>query len=129
MKNTILFTLFLFLFTAQAQSQNFTYKKCNVDGLGIIKTNGEVSITDTLLRITMGGKTTDYPVEVILKKEELIQMKYRVNSTSDTQIRFTYQPNTVDNKVAKYTLYIEIKDGFTNKVSSIIYFLIPNSFE
>ncbi len=94
-----------------------------MDGMSL-KTNGDISISDTILKISTNGKGADYPVDVILKKEDFAQYKMRTGTT-ETQVRFTFQPNALNNKTEKYTLNMEIKDGFTNKVTSMIYFLIP----
>jgi hypothetical protein len=72
----------------------------------------------------MNGKAKDYPVDIILKKEDFVQYKMKTG-TSETQIRFTFQPNQFNNKTEKYTLNMEIKDEFTNKLTTMIYFLIP----
>jgi len=117
--------LLVFLFSVSyTNSQEFTYKKCVMDGISV-KLNGEVLISDTLLRIVTNGQRSDFPIEVILKKDDFIQMKLKSVNTTDTQIRFTFQPNLLDNKKEKYSLNIEIKDNFTNKLTTMIYFLIP----
>lgn len=105
-------------------SQEFTYKKCVMDGMSV-KLNGEVLISDTLLRIVTNGQRSDFPIEVTLKKDDFIQMKLKSVNNTDTQIRFTFQPNLLDNKKERYSLNMEIKDNFTNKLTTMIYFLIP----
>lgn len=125
MKFQILFIL-LFLFpVTHTYSQEFTYKKIIMDGMSL-KTNGDISISDTILKISTNGKVADYPVDVILKKEDFVQYKMR-SGTTETQVRFTFQPNTLNNKTEKYTLLLEIKDTFSDKLTSMIYFLIPRT--
>jgi hypothetical protein len=114
--------LFALLFS-NSYSQEFTYKKVFMDGMSA-KLNGDISISDSILKISMNGKAKDYPVDIILKKEDFVQYKLKTG-TSETQIRFTFQANQFNNKTEKYTLNMEIKDEFTNKLTTMIYFLIP----
>ena len=123
MKTTTLTILLLLIFDC-SYSQEFSFKKASLDGI-VVKIPGEVSLSDTLVQISTNGTKSEYPVEVVLKKDEFIQYKLKTSSTGEIQIRFTFQPNIVNNKVEKYSLNIETKDGFTQKVSSVIYFLIP----
>lgn len=116
--------LLVTLFT-NSQSQDYTYKKVFMNGMSV-KLNGDILISDSVLVISMNGKSADYPVDIIMKKDNFVQYKMRTG-TSDTQIRFTFQPNLLNNKTEKYTLNMEIKDEFTNKLTTMIYFLIPRT--
>ena len=114
-------TLLLVILFTNSHSQEFTYKK-----VMSAKLNGDISISDSILTISMNNKSGDYPVDIIMKKEDFVQYKMRAGN-SDTQIRFTFQPNPLNNKTEKYILNMEIKDEFTKRLTTIIYFLIPRT--
>jgi hypothetical protein len=119
----LIFTLLLVALFTYSHSQEFTYKKVMTDGMSA-KLNGDISISDSVLIISMNSKSADYPVDIIMKKEDFVQYKMRAGN-SDTQIRFTLQLNPLNNKTEKYILNMEIKDEFTKRLTTIIYFLIP----
>ena len=118
-------TLLLVILFTNSHSQEFSYKKVMTDGMST-KLNGDISISDSVLIISMNSKSAEYPVDVIMKKEEFVQYKMKAGN-SDTQIRFTFQLNPLNNKTEKYILNMEIKDEFTKRLTTIIYFLIPRT--
>jgi hypothetical protein len=114
----------------KSYSQSYTYKKTFVLTPGMpsdfFRLKGEVFVSDTLISITTQGvkNASNYSVKVI--SQNGIFKQYRLaNEMKEGDYRFSFNENMID-KGAEFTLNVEVKDNFTQKISTVTYFLIPN---
>ncbi len=115
------------LISSIASAQQYTFKRVSTSGYDS-KLNGEISLTDSTVTINTNGIVSDFDVEIITSAENYRQYKVIFSEETDQFIRISVtipDPRPGLKKSETGTLLYEHVDGFTGKVSTIIYYLIP----
>jgi hypothetical protein len=116
--------IFLLLLIAnKVIAQDYSFKRVAYDSQ-IIKTNGVISVSDTVISIKNDNQPiARYPVQVLLKKDDFVQ--YKVLLDEEMVMNIFIQPNQLNNKIEKYSMVISMSNKLNEYKSKIIYFLIP----
>ncbi len=123
--------LFLLLFSASfiyAYSQEYQFKRAFYSTGDLIKLNGEIVISDTLITIKhTGQKDVEYTVvsKTTTKNNFTDIYKCLNNDNTDQEVRFSLTPSITKTKGEVLDLRMDIKDTFTDVKAYVIYYLIP----
>ena len=115
--------IILMMISFVSNSQSFAFKKVLIDN-NLINIKGSIDISNEDLKINTNGQINIYKINSIYDTESLKKYKVANLENTDTEIRITLTDEN-SSKKEKKILVLEIKDNFTNKLTTMTYFLSP----
>jgi hypothetical protein len=122
--------LFTLLFSASfiyAYSQEYQFKRAFTNA-GLLRINGEIVISDTLIILKYEGqKDIEYPVvsKATTIGDYTTVFKCLNNDNTDQEVRFSLTPSLTKTRGEVLDLRMDIKDNFTDVKAFMIHYLIP----